>query len=149
MLSLHFSAFLIVNQTSWKQEDLSEIIATLGKVHLEEKEAVGTEDVFGQNFSSVTADKEIVRLALPDGHQQKHTVQLLNKRGIQIDDYPSSTGNRRPTTNLEGVTIKVIRPRTCLYRWRMTILIWRYGEILADRPSKLVPSQSRAGIARS
>ena len=53
----------------------------------------------------------MVRLALPDGHQQKHTVQLLNKAGIQVDDYPSPTGNRRPTSNLEGVVIKVIRPQ--------------------------------------
>jgi len=35
----------------------------------------------------------------------------LNKAGIQIDDYPSATGNRRPTTNLDGVAIKVIRPQ--------------------------------------
>ena len=109
---LDFSAFMIVNQTSWKQEDLSEIMATLGKVHLEEKESVPVRKTFSaSHFSSVTADKESVRLALPDGHQQKHTVQLLNKAGIQIDDYPSPTGNRRPTTNLEGVTIKVIRPQ--------------------------------------
>jgi len=48
---------------------------------------------------------------LPDGHQQKHTVQLLNKAGIQVDDYPSPTGNRRPKTNLDGVVTKVIRPQ--------------------------------------
>ncbi|GAG04871.1 unnamed protein product, partial [marine sediment metagenome] len=38
-------------------------------------------------------------------------LQLLNSAGIQIDDYPSATGNRRPTTNLAGVMIKVIRPQ--------------------------------------
>ncbi|GAG98105.1 unnamed protein product, partial [marine sediment metagenome] len=52
-----------------------------------------------------------VRLALPDGHQQLPALQLLNKAGIQIDDYPSAVGNRRPTTNLVGVVIKVIRPQ--------------------------------------
>ena len=54
---------------------------------------------------------EVVRLALPDGHQQLPTLQLLNKAGININDYPSETGNRRPTTDLPGVTIKVIRPQ--------------------------------------
>ena len=63
------------------------------------------------HFIPQIIDKDTVRLALPDGHAQKHTVQLLNKAGIQVDDYPSKTGNRRPTTNLEGVVIKVIRPQ--------------------------------------
>ncbi|GAJ16501.1 unnamed protein product, partial [marine sediment metagenome] len=36
---------------------------------------------------------------------------MLNKAGIQVCDYPSEAGNRRPTTNLDRVTIKVIRPQ--------------------------------------
>jgi ATP phosphoribosyltransferase len=35
----------------------------------------------------------------------------LNKASIRINDYPSASGNRRPTTSLSGVTIKVIRPQ--------------------------------------
>ena len=53
----------------------------------------------------------IVRLALPDGHQQPPTLRLLDKAGIHINDYPSPAGNRRPTTNLAGVMVKVIRPQ--------------------------------------
>jgi len=55
--------------------------------------------------------KDVVRLALPDGHQQLPTLQLLTKAGIRLDDYPSAAGNRRPTADLPGVTIKVIRPQ--------------------------------------
>jgi len=58
-----------------------------------------------------TRSEEIVRFALPDGHQQAPALRLLSKAGIHIDDYPSAMGNRRPTTNLLGVTIKVIRPQ--------------------------------------
>jgi len=36
---------------------------------------------------------------------------LLSKAGIKVNDYPSATGNRRPTTNSDGVMIKVIRPQ--------------------------------------
>jgi ATP phosphoribosyltransferase len=54
---------------------------------------------------------EMVRLALPDGHQQVPALEILNKAGIQVDDYPSAAGNRRPKTNLEGVVVKVIRPQ--------------------------------------
>jgi ATP phosphoribosyltransferase len=53
----------------------------------------------------------MLRLALPDGHQQAPILQLLQRAGIEIDDYPSATGNRRPTSSLAGVTIKVIRPQ--------------------------------------
>jgi len=55
--------------------------------------------------------KDTVRLALPDGHQQSPALQLLNKAGIRFDDYPSAVGNRRPTTDLPSVAIKVIRPQ--------------------------------------
>jgi ATP phosphoribosyltransferase len=109
---LNFSAFLIANRTSWKQKDLSEVMATLEKVQIEEKKpkspAMSSSSSY---FVTAVKDKDIVRLALPDGHQEKHTVELLNKAGIFIDDYPSPTGNRRPTINLDGVTIKVIRPQ--------------------------------------
>jgi ATP phosphoribosyltransferase len=55
---------------------------------------------------------DMVRLALPDGHQQAHAVGLLRLAGIQIRDYPSSTGNRRPAAeNVPGLALKVIRPQ--------------------------------------
>jgi len=109
---LNFSAFLIANRASWQQKDLSEIIATLEEVQFEEQEpAQVINSAPSVHFVPQGIDKDTVRLALPDGHQQKHTVQLLNKAGIQVDNYPSPTGNRRPTTNLEGVVVKVIRPQ--------------------------------------
>ena len=109
---LNFSAYLIANRTSWQKKDLSEIMATLENVQLEEKEPLQvTNSTPSIQFVPQVTDKDTVRLALPDGHAQKHTVQLLNKAGIQVNDYPSPAGNRRPTTNLEGVVIKVIRPQ--------------------------------------
>jgi len=36
---------------------------------------------------------------------------MLSRAGIQIDDYPSPKGNRRPTIHLDGVMVKVIRPQ--------------------------------------
>ena len=108
---LDFSAYLIANRASWQQKDLSEVMATLENVQLEEKEILPAASTSPIHFVPQEIDKDTVRLALPDGHQQKHTVQLLNKAGIQVDDYPSPTGNRRPKTNLDGVVIKVIRPQ--------------------------------------
>ncbi len=113
---LGFSAFLIANKSSWEREDLSQILASIdGALPTMEKRpspagAVGTQEIAGQYPSGETAEGT-VRFALPDGHPQLLTLQLLSKAGIQIDDYPSAAGNRRPTTSLAGVMIKVIRPQ--------------------------------------
>ncbi len=113
---LGFSAYLIANRSSWEKKDLSEILASIdSKLPTMEKRsspvgAVRTPQIPG-HYPSGKVTKGIVRLALPDGHQQQPTLQLLSKAGIRIDDYPSAVGNRRPTTNLTGVMIKVIRPQ--------------------------------------
>ena len=55
--------------------------------------------------------EDSVRLALPDGHQQKHMVNILNKAGIKIKDYPSATGIEDRRLEYPGFTVKVIRPQ--------------------------------------
>ncbi|MBI4180572.1 MAG: ATP phosphoribosyltransferase [Chloroflexi bacterium] len=113
---LGFSAHLIANKTSWERNDLSQILASIdSKLANSEKppstgDVTRTREVAGQYRPGKVA-KDTVRLALPDGHQQKPTAELLSKAGIRIDDYPSAAGNRRPTISLDGVTIKVIRPQ--------------------------------------
>ena len=113
---LNLSAFLIANKRSWVTKDLSEILASIcdGAVVSEQPPSspgvVTVPEMAGQ-YPPREMGKGTVRLALPDGHQQLPTVSLLNKAGIQIDDYPSPAGNRRPTVNLPGVMIKVIRPQ--------------------------------------
>ncbi len=113
---LNFSAFLVANRSSWETKDMSDVLASIGdKLFAVEKHPSSTHivrmpEIAGDRFSRQTA-KDMVRLALPDGHQQLPTLRLLNKAGIQVDDYPSAVGSRRPTTNLAGVMVKVIRPQ--------------------------------------
>ena len=113
---LNFSAFLIANKRSWVTKDLSEVLASIcGESVVSEQpppspSVVTVPEMAGQ-YPSRETGKGIVRLALPDGHQQLPTARLLSEAGIQIDDYPSPAGNRRPTANLPGVMIKVIRPQ--------------------------------------
>jgi len=38
-------------------------------------------------------------------------VNILNKAGIAIDDYPSMSGNRRPEIKIPGIKVKVTRPQ--------------------------------------
>ncbi|MDI6814516.1 MAG: ATP phosphoribosyltransferase [Dehalococcoidales bacterium] len=124
---LGFSAYLIANKSSWETKDLSEILTSVdNKVLTTQKRsslAKRMPEVAGRSLSKRPKKSsifwgtrseevtEIVWLALPDGHHQLPTLRLLSKAGIQIDDYPSAVGNRRPTTNLAGVRLKVIRPQ--------------------------------------
>jgi len=112
---LGFNAYLVANKNSWETKDLSQVVTSLdNKLLVTQKPpssatTVRVPEMAGQPFPQMAED--IVRLALPDGHQQLPTLQLLNRAGIQVDDYPSAAGNRRSTTSLPGVVIKVIRPQ--------------------------------------
>ncbi|MFH1382320.1 MAG: ATP phosphoribosyltransferase [Chloroflexota bacterium] len=111
---LGFSACIIANKYSWENKDLSRILASLeGKLPaVTECPVSGTAKLkkTPRPYPAKVAP-DTVRLALPDGHQQSHTLQLLTEAGIKIKDYPSATGNRRPAIGLPGVTVKVIRPQ--------------------------------------
>jgi len=113
---LDFSAFLIANRNSWEVKDLGAVVNSIcDVVSAVDKQATAISTAGIQEMPTpypVTETAgDVVRLALPDGHQQLPTVQLLNKVGIRIADYPSTTGNRRPTISLDGVMVKVIRPQ--------------------------------------
>jgi len=117
---LSSSAFLIANKRSWESKDLSKMLSPVEETlipWLGEKKVKGERRSSSANTARMRgqylpeAAEDIVWLALPDGHQQLPALRLLNKAGIKVDDYPSATGNRRPTTGLAGVMIKVIRPQ--------------------------------------
>jgi ATP phosphoribosyltransferase len=114
---LSVSAFLIANKNSWEAKDMGEVVtsvcneATTQGRHPALDTVTKLETISQRLPQYETASEEVVRLALPDGHQQQHALRLLTKAGIHTDDYPSATGNRRPKTDLPDVTIKVIRPQ--------------------------------------
>jgi len=110
---LDTGACLIANASSWVTKDLSEVLASIevGLPSMEKPASYSntakTKEIAGEN-PSMEADEEVVWLALPDGHQQLPALRLLSKAGIQID---YNSGNRRPTINLAGVMVKLIRPQ--------------------------------------
>jgi ATP phosphoribosyltransferase len=111
---LGISAFLIANRNSWKAKGLDKIITPIEKALMPERAVPKPKAAKRPPTKTVgyaEADEDLVRLALPDGHQQTPTQQLLSQAGIRLDDYPSDKGNRRPTSNLDGVSVKVIRPQ--------------------------------------
>jgi ATP phosphoribosyltransferase len=112
---LNVSACLVANRRSWQAKDMKEVVASIYNESAREVESKFIEPSPGQSTQSKTlalaADGDAVRLALPDGHQQLPTLEILKKAGIGISDYPSPEGNRRPAADLPGVAIKVIRPQ--------------------------------------
>src|SRR3990172_6077749 len=54
--------------------------------------------------------RETLRLAVPDGHQQRHVVEALRESGLTFDGYTDGQSVRRPASGIEGLEVKVIRP---------------------------------------
>jgi len=113
---LDYSAFLIANQESMESKKLMQIIDSISSNLPEAPVKTPSEDIVRERSalrisSGKTTAKDKVHLALPDGHQQKPTVEFLRKAGIRVKDYPSATGNRRPEIAIDGVSVKVIRPQ--------------------------------------
>lgn len=55
--------------------------------------------------------RAVVRLALPDGHQQRHVVEALSAAGFHFPGYEEKASVRRPESGIEGLELKVIRPQ--------------------------------------
>jgi ATP phosphoribosyltransferase len=112
---LDSTTFLIANRISRENKNLEKIVASISDALPEAPKSVGEKNETPLNISAAWPAKKVgkdtVRLALPDGHQQQQTIELLNKAGIKIEDYPSAAGNRRPKIGIEGVTVKVVRPQ--------------------------------------
>jgi ATP phosphoribosyltransferase len=108
---LSASACLIANRNSWEEKDMGGVATPL--INREPTQQATEPEIaqYGGERRRYTPSEDTVWFALPDGHQQEHTLNLLNKAGIQVEDYPSARGNRRPTTTMSGVAIKVIRPQ--------------------------------------
>lgn len=51
------------------------------------------------------------RLAVPDGHAQRHTVAALADAGLTFDGYEAGSAVRRPASSIDGLTVKVLRPQ--------------------------------------
>lgn len=109
---LESSAFLIANRNSWETKDLSQIVRSL-YVDVRPWSAAkhSDQDRSGPEQNPEPFDGNSIRLALPDGHAQKHVVNILRQADIPIEGYPSASGNRRPKFGLPGFVVKVIRPQ--------------------------------------
>lgn len=115
---LESQAYLIANKNSWATRDLSAILTGLFS-SIETVQDASNDSHGHPNkketrlnlFSNPDQWEGKIHLALPDGHAQKHVVNILEKAGIKIYDYPSACGNRKPRIEIPFIATKVIRPQ--------------------------------------
>ncbi|HUF53974.1 MAG TPA: ATP phosphoribosyltransferase [Dehalococcoidia bacterium] len=55
--------------------------------------------------------RETVRMAIPDGHQQRHVYEALQDAGLSFQGYEEKTHVRRPESGIDGLDVKVVRPQ--------------------------------------
>jgi len=63
------------------------------------------------NNLAVRSQAGDVWLALADGHQQAHTEAFMRKTGIKLEGYSKNDLRRRPSCDIDWLSIKVIRPQ--------------------------------------
>ena len=107
------SAWLIANKRSLATKDLSPALTRLlaGRGIAFAPNTISTPPALDLRERAPAAPRRIVRLALPDGHAQSHTIAALQMAGIRVFGYEDGTVLRRPAIDVEGVEVKVIRPQ--------------------------------------
>lgn len=105
------SACLIANRRSLATKDLSAALGRLLSAGSPPSDArIEAPPVALREAPAPTA-RGILRLALPDGHAQRHTLDALNAAGVRVDGYGDTPIERRPQIDVDGVQVKVIRPQ--------------------------------------
>jgi ATP phosphoribosyltransferase len=108
------NACIIANSDSIQDNDFSSLLKRFALSHkmkdqpwqVPEKALAAISNDF---IARAPADN--IWLALADGHQQIHTAAFLEKTGIKLEGYAKDNMQRRPSSSLAGVNIKVIRPQ--------------------------------------
>jgi ATP phosphoribosyltransferase len=112
---LPVNAFLIANRESLESKDLSRILNCFSS-KLTDEAQMSMENEFDTSealkFSGTLWQAKKINLALPDGHQQPPTLQLLKRAGLELQGYSQhAVVDRRPSADLDWLGIKVIRPQ--------------------------------------
>ena len=109
---LDSSAWLIANRRSIAEKDLSAVMGKLLRAgSAATAPALVAPPSLGLRLGAAQPARTSLRLALPDGHAQSHTIAALQMAGIRVFGYDEGTIVRRPQIDVEGVEVKVIRPQ--------------------------------------
>lgn len=119
MQLLDNSAWLVANANAIATKDLAPVLsrlreaasaATNGALHLPSPVSPATARPAPSQGRGVDGEGAL-RLAVPDGHQQRHVHEALARAGLRFDGYEEKTFVRRPKSGIDGLEVKVIRPQ--------------------------------------
>ena len=108
-------AWLVANRSALEASDLSPLLGPLLAMAPPFREELGLSLPARRHADASVPrpdnGRDLVRLALPDGHQQRHAHASLASAGLAFDGYSDSTWVRRPSSAIDGLEVKVIRPQ--------------------------------------
>lgn len=64
-----------------------------------------------RRVAAPSPEREVFRIAVPDGHAQRHTVAALADAGIVFPGYAEDSAQRYPDSGRPDVQVKVMRPQ--------------------------------------
>jgi ATP phosphoribosyltransferase len=109
---LSASACLIANRRSVATKDLSRVLGgLLAAGRTPSPQEISVPSSLPMRTAEAREERTVVRIALPDGHAQQHTVAALKCAGIEVEGYDETSSVRRPRVKADGVEAKVIRPQ--------------------------------------
>jgi ATP phosphoribosyltransferase len=110
---LDSSAWLIVNRESLAGGELASVLGMLMSARAETpvRDLSLPDPVQTSPRSPPSAAARAgLRIAVPDGHQQRHAVQALADAGLRFEGYDDVSCIPRPASGLENLSVKVVRP---------------------------------------
>lgn len=108
----HGGVAVVANADSFRTRDCSAIVEPLTPAFVPSEAALTLPDRASDvPLGRVQRDTSVLRLALPDGHAQRHTFAALADAGLSFDGYGERDFVRRPTSPIEGIEVKVVRPQ--------------------------------------
>ncbi len=106
------SAWLIANRRSLASKGLAAVLAPLLSAGVgSQSPSLTAPSSLPLRASAPRSARTVLRLALPDGHAQAHTIAALQMAGVNVAGYGEGTVVRRPAIDVDGVEVKVIRPQ--------------------------------------
>jgi ATP phosphoribosyltransferase len=107
-------ASLIVNRNSWQRKNLAKIISLFNEAKNSRSKAWKRVETKDEGFTTgdyYNNEQGYIYLAIPDGHQMKPAAEHLNNCGLKLQGYETDNLSRRPTSNIDWLKTKVIRPQ--------------------------------------
>ena len=107
--------WLIANREAMARRDLSAALAPLLRIPTP-RESGGLVvpdpiEPVARGTAAEPAGRTAFRIAVPDGHAQRHTVAALADAGISFPGYEADSAGRYPDSGRDDVQIKVMRPQ--------------------------------------